>query len=148
MLLTPDDQLISCHDVPANWVPGANGAQYCSECNSLHPDEFVAALVNDELIEGWVWKDNAPLLCILDSGVFYFRHLWDVSEAWLREATPVILESTGLLFYFNREQPTYYVPKVGFMMGRRMGRLSLDIALPFMKCAIDRYDRIYHQDKI
>lgn len=143
MLLTPDDMLISCHE-EKNAVWDDDGeTTTCSICKSMHPDEFVCAIANNELVEGWIWKGPHPSHCILESGEFHLKHLWDMSDEWLMAASLLILEATGMLYYWEGEVPLYYVPHVGFSMGRRLNKMSLPLDSQFMKAACDRHERIY-----
>ena len=99
--------VISCHDVSetAKWNDSQDsGGCRCSVCDSVHPDEFVAALKARQLKRGWRWgvKDQ-PIDVKLEHGVFFAEHLKDMTIEWLHTHAIVIFEATGVLFYWERE---------------------------------------------
>lgn len=111
--------VISCHDQSKNpkWVTAEDGGMYCSVCKSMHPDEFVYALINGGFISGWHWVDNEPLYCELENGRFYFRHLMDMRLEWLYTFAIDIFKKTGVLFYWEREWLRYHAVAEGAYFG-------------------------------
>lgn len=108
LLSVRDLFVISCHDVTsaAEWNDSQDsGGCRCSVCDSVHPDEFIAALKDRRLRGGWHWgvKDE-PIRANLVSGVFFAEHLKDMSVEWLYANAIVIFEATGVLFYWERER--------------------------------------------
>lgn len=99
--------IISCHDIQsgAKWSNGDDkGGCRCSECGSVHPEEFVRALKAREIRKGWSWgvKDQ-PIRAELEVGVFDAEHLKDMPVDWLYANALIIFEATGVLFYWERE---------------------------------------------
>lgn len=116
-----DAFVISCHptapDKRPSWSEGKDHPAKCSECQSLHPYEFIYQLLNGGFIRGWMWEGDKPLFCETDGGLFYCAHLTDMSEEWLLANAYAIFEHTGLVFYWEKEAPVWQSSYKGIRMG-------------------------------
>lgn len=116
-----DAFVISCHQTPTDkppvWSDGKDRPAKCSNCQSLHPYEFIYQLLNGGFIRGWMWEEGKPIFCELDAGLFYTKHLVDLSEEWLLANSYTIFEKTGLVFYWQKEMIVWEAPYVGIRLG-------------------------------
>lgn len=116
-----DAFVISCHPTPPEqrpqWSDNKDYPAKCSQCQSLHPYEFIYQLLNGGFIRGWMWANGRPTFCETDAGLFYSAHLVDMSEEWLLANAYTIFEHTGVVFYWDGENPAWEASFAGVRMG-------------------------------
>ncbi len=120
MPMTINEMVISCHPEPkvAEWLSLHEGGMKCSTCGSMHPDEFVWSISNDEFVSGFHWIDNEPLYCVLENNRrFYYRHLMDMSVEWLHAFAIEIFMKTGVLFYWEGDWLKFHSVSEGAYFG-------------------------------
>lgn len=121
MNLMKDAFVISCHETnptnPVSWKDGSLGTVVCSECGSIHPDEFINQLKTGGFQDGFHWYDSSPFFANTEIGPFYAAHLRDMPVQWLFENAQLIFDTTGIIFYWDRESPNWQSVAENFRMG-------------------------------